>query len=424
MANQPTVRVPVIDGLRGSAILLVLFYHVWSRSGFQFNLSLFGRHFDLHTFIQGGLLGVEIFFFVSGFCLMLPYAGYVAGRRDFQSWKEYVSRRFWKIVPSYYLALAILAAGFPFDATQGLNRFYDAGMHALFLHSFDPRTFSSINSNFWSLAVEVQFYGLFPLIVGGFLRKPLIALSAVVGAGLLYSNYIAAAAKDVWFSWAYQLPSFLPLFALGMACAYVHERWIASSELSEDLRGQMSAVAIVSVFALAYLFEQMDRVSGGYQTWMWQNGHRLEIGAVLSIFTLSAVCSKQWLQEVVANDILTFYSDISYNMYLWNEAVVVFITRKWNGHPQDAAYLFFAMCTLATTGAGWIVTRLWERPLMRLRWNAPRRLFETLRLLPRQPSAANTSSAWPATETFGHTLTSVPSLSNKNVERVDVSNAS
>jgi peptidoglycan/LPS O-acetylase OafA/YrhL len=54
----------VLDGLRGAAIALVVWYHLWLVSGYA--LSSFPA---LEMFAHGGFLGVDLFFFVSGFCI-------------------------------------------------------------------------------------------------------------------------------------------------------------------------------------------------------------------------------------------------------------------------------------------------------------------------------------------------------------------
>jgi peptidoglycan/LPS O-acetylase OafA/YrhL len=382
---QTADRVPVIDGLRGTAILLVLLYHVYEKTHYSFGINLLGGvHLDAHTFIQGGYLGVELFFFVSGFCLMLPYARWIAGKRDEQPWREYASRRFWKIVPSYYLALFAIALFFPFNAQPGISRLEDVVLHLTFLHSFNAASFVSLNGNFWSLAVEVQFYLLFPLIVLAFARKPIVTGAAVVSAGLVFSYFIASTHRDVYFIWSYDLLSFLPLFALGILCAYVYERWIHDAEIGEGTRVEMSFVCAGSILALGYLFEQMNRNGGGFTAWAWQNGHRFEIALVLSVFTLSALCATREWQAIVANPVLRFYSDISYNMYLWNAPIVALIAARWWGDEGWRGLVFCALAITASTSAGFILTRFFERPLMRYRTSSLRRLGQSVAALARR----------------------------------------
>ena len=96
-----TERVPIVDGLRGLAILMVVLFHVYLSTHFAFQLNGIGIPFEFHTFTQAGYFGVQVFFFISGFCLMLPYAAAACGKRPFPKLSEYVSRRVWKIVPSY-----------------------------------------------------------------------------------------------------------------------------------------------------------------------------------------------------------------------------------------------------------------------------------------------------------------------------------
>jgi peptidoglycan/LPS O-acetylase OafA/YrhL len=383
------LRVPIIDGLRGAAILLVLSYHVYEKSHFAFGVDVFGLHLNLHTFIQAGYMGVEIFFFVSGFCLMLPYAQYLTGRRTWQSFREYTARRFWKIVPSYYLALLIIALVPSLAAQTTIPRLNDLALHAVFLHSFNDVSFTSLNGNFWSLAVEVQFYVLFPFIVIGFARRPAITIAATILIGLAYSTIITNQHRDVYFQWSYDLLAYLPLFALGIASAYVYEKWVRDAQPSQAVQREMVFVSFASVLVLAFVFEQADRIGGGFPVWAWQNGHRFEIALILCIFTLSSLLAAELWQRVVANPVLRFYADISYNMYLWNAVVVSLIAARWFGDEGRNGLIMFALTLVGTTAVGWALTRFFERPLMR--WSSERRRVRTTELEPSTASALQTS---------------------------------
>jgi len=372
--------------LRGFAILVVVLFHIYMKTHFVFAGSLFGWQFDAHTFVEAGYLGVEIFFFVSGFCLMLPFAVWLVGRRPKQTWPEYVSRRFWKIVPSYYLALAVVVFFYPFQAQPGIAPATDALLHAVFLHGFNALSFSSLNAGYWSLAVEVEFYVVFPLLVWGFARSPIVATVATTLLGLGYSWYIAAHNLDGVFQFAYQLPSFLPLFAIGGLCAWVHERWIRGATLARTTQLELGVVALASVAALAYVFEQANRGGGGPASWGWENGHRLEIAVVLAAFTLAAACATPFAQACIANRPLAFLSDISYNMYLWNGAIIDWMGRHWTPNAWWAPTVpFSALAFVLTVLFGWAITRAFERPLMRARFEPIARLFR------RRPASTTTA---------------------------------
>ncbi len=385
----PSERVLVIDGLRGFAILLVLFFHIYLKTHFAFGFDLFGLHLDAHSFIAPGFLGVEVFFFVSGFCLMLPYAAWKAGRRGKQSLREYVSRRFWKIVPSYYLALAFVVLFYPFDAHAGISRATDVLLHLSFLHGFSAVSFDSLNAAFWSLAVEVEFYLIFPLIVWGFLRAPVVTTTVVTLGGLGYSWYIAAYNLDGTFLWPNQLLSFLPLFAIGAFCAWIYERHLRGVAIADDIRRGCAVGAVASVAVLAYVFEWVDRTTGGPAAWGWENAHRLEIALVLAVFTLCGVCATPIVQRWLGNPFLAFFSDISYNVYLWNGILMAYLGTHMQLVVPFGPYGFVLLSFFGSTILGYMLTRWFERPLMRFRFGTPLALWRSLTM--RRP--ASTSSA-------------------------------
>jgi peptidoglycan/LPS O-acetylase OafA/YrhL len=366
-----TERVPIVDGLRGIAILMVVLFHVYLSTHFAFQLSGIGIPFEFHTFTQAGYFGVQIFFFISGFCLMLPYAAAACGKRPFPQLSEYVSRRFWKIVPSYYLALFTIAFLDPFNAQPGITRTADVILHALFLHGFNDHAFPSLNANFWSLAVEVEFYVIFPFIALFMIKRPALATAVCVLATIVYSNAIASTQLAGTFIWANQLPAFIALFAIGMVSAYIYHKWIVNAEIPPAVRVEMMGTAIVAFIALGYVLEQVNRVGGGPLAWQWQTAHNLEIAMLLAIFTLAGQTATRGFQRAIDNPVLRFFADISYNMYLWNAPIIAAIAEYWSGPHSGLhgfeGWIFAAKALAATTLVGALLTSLYERPLMRWR---------------------------------------------------------
>lgn len=358
-----------MDGLRGCAIILVVLFHVFVKTHFAFGVTLGWFHIDARNTVQAGFLGVSIFFFVSGFCLMLPYATALVEKQSAPTWGEYASRRFWKIVPSYYLALGTMLV-LPIDHRAQLPIFVDGASHALFLNAFDGETFTSLNSNFWSLAVEVEFYLLFPLLVFGFARAPLVATATTIVLGLGYSIEIARLGLDKFFIWSYQLPSCLPLFACGAITAWAYARFIRGREISADVRTQCALVAIAGIVLIEYLFDQVNRSGGGSFAWAWENGHRFELGITLAIFSLAVCAAPQRAQRLFANPLLMFFSDISYNMYLWNAVMIAIVASHYRGDDSWHGGLFMLAVVGGTTAIGYVLTMYFERPL--IRWNVRR----------------------------------------------------
>ncbi len=175
MASQtPGGRLFVVDQLRGVAILLVLVYHAgpldWrlpptNPQGWLIWPAL-GWRWILVPFLHFGFTGVHAFFVLSGFCIHRREALLrAAGRTVPFLLRPYAARRFWRIYPPYWIALALFGIAAPLLLRMTGQTPTDLGLHALMLHGFVPSSIFSINPAFWSLCTEEQFYVTYPLIV-------------------------------------------------------------------------------------------------------------------------------------------------------------------------------------------------------------------------------------------------------------------
>lgn len=179
---------PVLDGLRGVAILLVLFFH-----GIGVPLALSTTRLDqvMRTIASAGQTGVDLFFVLSGFLItgiLLDTQGQP------RWWVNFIIRRALRIFPLYFGALTILFVLLPrlvdwsaipdFATLQANQRWYWTYTVNL-LFAFTHGLGTPLNTgHFWSLSVEEQFYLIWPLIVWickprGLLR--VIALTVIGG---------------------------------------------------------------------------------------------------------------------------------------------------------------------------------------------------------------------------------------------------
>ncbi|MBV8280852.1 MAG: acyltransferase, partial [Candidatus Eremiobacteraeota bacterium] len=144
-APQPDARLDVLDGLRGIAILMVVWWHLWLFSWLTPYINLFGHQSSILLIVPGtGLMGVELFFFLSGFVLFFPYARHLFEGKPLQTVKHFAERRFLKIVPSYviaFVAAALLIGQF----TSPLNALWQTVAHLLFIHIFWIDTWVGVN---------------------------------------------------------------------------------------------------------------------------------------------------------------------------------------------------------------------------------------------------------------------------------------
>lgn len=156
---------PALDGLRGLAILMVLFHHF----GSSHYLLPYGVLVDSNA-------GVHIFFIISGFLITTLLLKEKVKHGDINLRKFYI-RRALRILPVAYLFLLVLIVlNFAFKLhISGLS----FASPALFFSNF-PINGSYYIAHFWSLAVEVQFYITFPVLLVYSLNKYFITVLTIV----------------------------------------------------------------------------------------------------------------------------------------------------------------------------------------------------------------------------------------------------
>ena len=219
-------RLGVLDGLRGVAVLLVLWYHVWE-------IAWLATPPWLAFLPATGFIGVQLFFFLSGVVISYPFVRATLHRRPQPTWSNFAWRRFIKIVPSYVLSIAVAYAISYAQVQPYASPVPDVLTHLLFIHTWFPARFGSINGVLWTLAVEVEFYCIFPLIWACFKRQPWITAAGMIAIAWIWRAAMAQCCYDTLFSqYEENLPGYLDIFAFGMIGAYAFarfgERWRAS----------------------------------------------------------------------------------------------------------------------------------------------------------------------------------------------------
>jgi peptidoglycan/LPS O-acetylase OafA/YrhL len=176
-SNRPYY--PALDGLRGLAILLVVVYH----------------NFGFIDYFFFGWLGVDLFFVLSGF-LITNILLRSAGTKNYL--RNFYMRRVLRIFPLYYLSLLIFLVILPsFSRFSGDFSYYTNNQWWLWtylqnwLYIFKPSDAADILHHLWSLAVEEQFYLIWPLVIL-LVRKPkyLLLLMATVLLTVIVLRFI------------------------------------------------------------------------------------------------------------------------------------------------------------------------------------------------------------------------------------------
>lgn len=362
----------VLDGLRGVAILLVLCYHTWLFSWLTPQWSLAGRAVPIDVLPRTGYLGVDLFFLISGFVLFFPYA--VRSVRDGppHGIGQYAYRRFIKIVPSYVVVLAAtVAVALPLLGGFG-SLAVTLAQHAVFVHSFYADALGPVNSVFWSLAIEVQFYVIFPALAWAFRRRPALVYAALIAIALAY-RVGAARCCLLDERITRELPAFLDVFASGMLAAYLVARLARNAAAGKRYTPHFTALAIVcagAAFALLTSANAVQYVPGGRERWDVYN--RTAFAAALGAGAFASCFAQRWWRALLTNAVFRFFSLISYNLYLWHTLVMIWmwkhgVPRAATANPHDDDHwkiVYIALGWSISIALATAVTYFIERPLL------------------------------------------------------------
>jgi peptidoglycan/LPS O-acetylase OafA/YrhL len=188
MAATGATKLDVVDGLRGAAVLAVILFH----HGMETQRTGGSLFRSLTAPARFGWAGVHLFLVLSGFCL--TYSLWTrSDRGQVVGLGRYLLDRWRRIAPAYYAAIA-LYLGFEVVLKQLGHRPYrrfdtiDFGQiaaHLGFVHGLWRDRAVAINSPFWSLSLEFQFYVALPLIFEAARRFGAAGVAAVLAAGSL-----------------------------------------------------------------------------------------------------------------------------------------------------------------------------------------------------------------------------------------------
>jgi peptidoglycan/LPS O-acetylase OafA/YrhL len=336
--DAPHRRVAGLDLIRGLAIALVLLRHAWP-----------------DAFGSGGIVGVVIFFTLSGYLI----TGILT--RDVERWGRVRYGRFYRnrairLLPPLVLMLAVLALVTltvdPLDERGGLARALIVGL--TYTGNLPFNLGSSAVDHLWTLATEEQFYLVWPLLLTLGIRKGRlrsVLLASALALGLVLCATLVLTYPDV--HRIYRLPTSWALaMVVGAAARISTGSWKAWFAARAALRRVAGSAAAAALLILTGIPDGKDNV-----------GSYLVLGPFVAVLTVVLISSWRvwdalptpWLRPLLA------LGTVSYAAYLWNYPLVL-----WLGTVVDAPWLpitSIAATLLAATLSWWCV----ETPSQRLR---------------------------------------------------------
>ena len=305
---------PAADVLRVLCIFTVAWFHIWQQSWLDPSFTLGGHYFNLQRIVRRGYMLVDLTLLLTGFLLYQPLVR-TAGRLDAGA---FYRRRLCRILPCYLLAVfvAALFALVRGRAVGSAPLWRDLLAHLTFTHTFSMDTYywTSLNAALWTVAVEMQFYLVFPLLARAFGKAPYVTFSLMTLAALL-CRWGVSRLPDVTLYFN-QLPCMLDLYALGMLAAYLSER--RADATRRWWARPLELLALVGVFAVLWAQNPADDRELKTAQMLW----RLPLGVCGAAFLCFASRSPE-LPRTGAQKPLRFLSAISYNYYIWHQYLAV-----------------------------------------------------------------------------------------------------
>lgn len=307
---------PALDGLRGLAVLLVMLLH------FQLDSpdTALGRVYL--SVVESGWAGVDLFFVLSGFLI----TGILYDNRGREGYfRDFYARRALRIFPLYFgfLALRFFVAPQLFEV-EGVELHSPPAQQAwawLYLTNLQivllgPGSESAFTGHFWSLAIEEQFYLVWPAVVLLLPRRRLVALCCLVvaAAPLLRAVFVYGFGASFWAY--YFTPSRMDALAMGALVALAVR---APGGLDALLRWRVPVLA-VSGAALAALY--VWRGLGSRDAVVLTAGMSV-VGFFFAALIVTAVAAAPGtpLHRAFVHPALLFFGRYSYSLYVFHLAV-------------------------------------------------------------------------------------------------------
>jgi peptidoglycan/LPS O-acetylase OafA/YrhL len=360
MATKRGIQyIPAIDGLRAIAVMAVLLYHL----GFDW--------------IPGGFLGVDLFFVISGYVItrLLLDSIEISGGLDLPAF--YLARIRRLLPPLVFMVVTtILAVGIwapdtvkrllldtPFALTGTMN-WWLVGRH---LDYFEAIGRPSLLQHTWSLAVEAQFYFLWPLILLLVLKwfgKKRVAIAslgiaAASGLALLFVSFSLDAANAASVSHVYfgtDTHSIGLFLGAALAVSWVPQNF--NEVVSRKAQNFIDSIGVVGFLGILASFLLIDES----QPTLYKIAFPLAGLCGAAIIT-SVVHPASRFAPILQSRVLLWIGERSYAIYLWHW--VIFQVTRPSIDLEGRSWALYALRILIVFALADISLRLVELPIRR-----------------------------------------------------------
>jgi Predicted acyltransferases len=354
---------PDIDGLRAVAVIAVILFHLNA------------------NWLPGGFLGVDIFFVISGYLIGgILYRELSTGTF---SLKRFYLRRMRRILPAFFAVVVFTLIVGAQLMVPGSDEWNTARSSAKWSVFFGGNFFSALNTDYfaptvevqplnhlWSLAVEEQFYFIYPLIlwaIMGIIKRILPPASSsltrcvnVVLTALAIASF-ALAFLPISLHGTALVPYYLPHLRFGelligaILAVAVAQGNLQPSAKTATFVGSLSILVLIACLVLPFP-----------NTTPWFPGFAAALPCIASAGIIYAGARPYWFASALSHRAVVFVGKISYSLYLWHWPLLAFahyaLGRELSNTVLAAAALLIVLLSLASY-------YLIEQPLRHLQWS-------------------------------------------------------
>ncbi len=357
-------RIEFLDGVRAVAALFVVVHHCWLMLFPEFPRQTGPWFFGWMLY---GHLAVSVFIVLSGFSLSIApeRSGWTLPRGA----RGFLFRRAWRILPTYWAALALSCIVYGLVTPEQTGDAVSAKaivVHGVLLQ--DVIDSAKPNGAFWSIAVEWQIYFLFPLLLLLLRRTGPLRLVALT-TGSVVLGYELAAHYSVFARFLNVTPQYVALFAMGIAGAALAAAPTPARRRSL-VGGGTAIVALLVVLATASGSVSM------VDHFFWVD--LLAGGATSLLVAGMAAGGARPLARLFASTALVGTGRFSYSIYCVH-APVIWLVWHFGVAGVDAGrtlklVVYLAVALPVVLFSSWAFSLVFEKPFLKRRsWAAWRR---------------------------------------------------
>lgn len=323
---------PYIDSLRAISCFFVIIFHSYTIA--------FIRDVEKSTLFQGGYMGVDLFFVLSGFLITKNSINQYASKGTFKIGTFYLKRILRLYPPLLIATLIFLVPLLYYNANFALsNAFflltYTGDCVLLFQKIWPALQYPSMFSHCWSLAVEEQYYLIFPLIFIYITKKFWIKRNITTTFPLFNIVFLALVISLAFYMdghfYKFFLWRFFQIFFGGYIAFFFSKNYLNTAKetkfsnavvrsISAVYKSHIIAVAALLIFFIIFIFNIGFNI-GKIQL------HYFTLTLISSIIIFNAYTAENWFyKKLLNNKILMYLGKISYGLYLFHSPIFYFKT--------------------------------------------------------------------------------------------------